>query len=77
MATTADVTPQFMEGIVASAPDLLADLSPAQWRAFSPPVVAVALDAVAGDLDPQLAAQLQAIQDAASGVAPQPQPLAR
>ncbi|RMG92714.1 MAG: efflux RND transporter permease subunit [Chloroflexi bacterium] len=75
LTTTADLTPEIMQGVVQFAPQLLAELTPEMWRAIVPEAVAVALPAVADMLEPELLAQLQAIQLAASGTAPEPVPL--
>ena len=71
LATTADVTPEVMQGIVAAAPALLAELTPEMWRALDPAGVAIALPAVADTLDADLLAQLQAIVLRAAGEAPE------
>ena len=71
LATTADVTPEVMQGIVAAAPALLAELTPEMWRALDPAGVAIALPAVADTLDAGLLAQLQAIVLRAAGEAPE------
>lgn len=72
ISTTADITPEFMQGLVQFAPDQLAALTPEMWRAMDPAVTAVALPLVAADLDPLLLLQLQAIQAAANGELPPP-----
>ena len=71
LATTADVTPEVMQGIVAAAPALLAELTPEMWRALDPAGVAIALPAVADTLDADLLAQLQVIVLRAAGEAPE------
>ena len=71
LATTADVTPEVMQGIVAAAPALLAELTPEMWRALDPAGVAIALPAVADTLDAGLLAQLQVIVLRAAGEAPE------
>jgi HAE1 family hydrophobic/amphiphilic exporter-1 len=70
--TTADITPVIMTAIVDFAPQLLADLQPAMWRAIDPEAVAVALPVVSDDLDASLLVQLQAIQLASAGENPEP-----
>ncbi|MDX1616787.1 MAG: efflux RND transporter permease subunit, partial [Candidatus Promineifilaceae bacterium] len=72
LETTADITPQVMEGIVGLAPQLLSDLEPAMWRAIDPAALAVALPEVEAQLDPDLNAQLQAIARAGTGQEPEP-----
>jgi HAE1 family hydrophobic/amphiphilic exporter-1 len=67
---TGDILPEFMQGIIGLAPEQLAELTPEMWRAFDPAVTAVALPAVAETLDAELLAQLNAIQNAASGIEP-------
>ena len=69
---TSDITPEFMQGIIGFAPEQLAELSPEMWRALAPDVTAIALPVVGDTLDADLLAQLTAIQNAASGVAPEP-----
>ncbi len=69
---TSDITPEFMQGIVGFAPEQLAELTPEMWRAFDPAVTALALPVVGESLDSELVAQLTAIQNAASGIAPEP-----
>ena len=71
LATTADVTPEVMQGIVAAAPALLAELTPEMWRALDPAGVAIALPAAADTLDAGLLAQLQVIVLRAAGEAPE------
>ncbi|MCB8937211.1 MAG: efflux RND transporter permease subunit [Ardenticatenaceae bacterium] len=72
IATTADLTAEFMTGILNFAPETLAELTPEMWRALEPDVAALALEAVGDTLDPELVAQLTAIQNAANGIAPEP-----
>lgn len=72
ITTTADITPELMQGILQFAPDQLAELTPEMWRALDPEVTAVVLPLVEADLDPLLVQQLQAIQAAANGEAPPP-----
>lgn len=69
---TSDITPEFMQGIIGFAPEQLAELTPEMWRAFDPDVTAIALPVVGETLDPTLLAQLDAIQNAANGVSPEP-----
>ncbi len=69
---TSDLTAEFMQGIIGFAPEQLAELTPEMWRALDPDVVAIALPVVGDTLDPELLAQLTAIQHAANGVAPEP-----
>jgi hydrophobic/amphiphilic exporter-1 (mainly G- bacteria), HAE1 family len=68
---TSDIVPEFMQGIIGFAPELLAELTPEMWRTFDPEVTATALPAVAETLDAELLAQLNAIQNAANGIAPE------
>lgn len=70
ISTTADIDVAFAGGIVAQAPQLLADLEPEMWRALAPDVLAVFVPAA--ELDETLLAQLTAIQNAAAGVPPTP-----
>lgn len=72
ISTTADITPEFMQGLVQFAPDQLTELTPEMWRALDPAVTAVALPLVEADLDLLLLRQLQAIQAAANGELPPP-----
>lgn len=72
ISTTADITPEFMQGLVQFAPDQLTELTPEMWRALDPAVTAVALPLVEAELDPLLLIQLQAIQAAANGELPPP-----
>ncbi|MCP5100082.1 MAG: hypothetical protein GY943_31400, partial [Chloroflexi bacterium] len=74
IANTNDLTVELMQGIISFAPEQLAELTPEMWRAMEPEVTAVALPA-ATDLDAELLAQLQALQSAAMGSAPEPAPL--
>jgi HAE1 family hydrophobic/amphiphilic exporter-1 len=72
IADTGDLTTEFMAGILNFAPEQLAELTPEMWRALNPDVAALALDAVGNTLDPELVAQLNSIQNAANGIAPEP-----
>ncbi len=45
LATTADITPEVMGGIIGMAPQLLGDLSADMWRALNPEALAMALQA--------------------------------
>lgn len=72
ISTTADITPEFMQGLVQFAPDQLTELTPEMWRALDPAVTAVTLPLVEAELDPLLLIQLQAIQAAANGELPPP-----
>ena len=74
LATTADLDVIAAAGIVEMAPQLVADLEPAQWRALSPEVAAILLPELT-EPDPVLLTQLTAIANAAAGVEPEPQPL--
>ncbi|WP_420644458.1 efflux RND transporter permease subunit [Candidatus Leptofilum sp.] len=69
---TGDLTPEFMAGILNFAPETLAELTPEMWRALNPDVAALALEAVGDTLEPDLLAQLTAIQNAANGIEPEP-----
>ena len=69
---TSDLTAEFMQGIIGFAPEQLAELTPEMWRALAPDVTAIALPVVAETLDAELITQLTAIQNAASGVMPEP-----
>ncbi|MBK8899580.1 MAG: efflux RND transporter permease subunit [Anaerolineaceae bacterium] len=69
---TSDITPELMQGILGFAPEQLAELTPEMWRALDPAVTAAALPVVADTLEPDLLAQLTAIQNAANGIAPEP-----
>jgi HAE1 family hydrophobic/amphiphilic exporter-1 len=75
LSNSADITEEVMGAIVGFAPQLLADLEPPMWRALDPAAAAIALAQVGQELDPALLAQLQALQLASSGVAPEPLPL--
>lgn len=70
ITSTADLTPELMQGIASVAPEQLAELTPEMWRALPVNTAAVALPFVAETLDPLLLAQLNAIQAAANGEAP-------
>lgn len=72
---TGDISVAIMTGILNFAPQQLADLTPEMWRALSPEVTAVALPQIADTLDPDLVAQLQAMQRAANGETAVPIPL--
>jgi len=76
ISTTADITPEALQGVLGFAPELLSDLTPEMWRAIDPLVLAATLPEVAETLDPALVAQLQAIVQAANGESPAPVPLA-
>ncbi|MFZ1395404.1 MAG: efflux RND transporter permease subunit, partial [Candidatus Promineifilaceae bacterium] len=69
---TNDITPEFMGNIANFAPEQLAELTPEMWRAIDPAAVALVLPALSETLEPPLAAQLIAIQNAANGTAPEP-----
>jgi HAE1 family hydrophobic/amphiphilic exporter-1 len=75
IADTGDMNAPLLQGILAFAPEQLADLTPAMWRAIDPEVVALALPAVSDILTPTLLAELEAIQLAAAGLDPDPAPL--
>ncbi|MEZ4641302.1 MAG: efflux RND transporter permease subunit [Chloroflexota bacterium] len=64
---TGDISLTVMAGILNFAPEQLAELTPEMWRALDPEVTAVALSQVGDTLEPDLLAQLQAIQRAAAG----------
>ena len=78
---TSDLTMELMGAIMNFAPEQLASLTPEMWRALDPEVVAavlptaVALPELADTFTPELLAQLQAIQQAVQGQAPEPAPL--
>ncbi len=69
---TSDISPEFMAGIAGLASEQLAELTPDMWRAIDPDAVAVVLPDIVETLEPMLAAQLIAIQNAANGIAPEP-----
>ncbi|WP_420627963.1 efflux RND transporter permease subunit [Candidatus Leptofilum sp.] len=69
---TSDLTTESMAGILNFAPETLAELTPEMWRALNPDVAALALEAVGDTLEPELVAQLTAIQNAANGIEPEP-----
>ena len=71
---TSAVTPEIAAGILAAAPALLADLTPAQWRALPADTLALLQPAFA-ELEAPLPAQLAALVAAATGMPPEPQPL--
>ncbi len=75
ISTTADITPEAIQGVLGLAPELLTDLTPEMWRRIDPLVLEAALPAVAETLDPALVAQLTAIVQAANGEPPAPVPL--
>jgi multidrug efflux pump subunit AcrB len=75
ISSTGDITPSFMRGILSFAPEQLADLSPAMWRAINPEAVALALPVVGETVTPTLLLELEAIQLAAAGTDPDPVPL--
>ena len=72
---TSDIAPPFMGALLNFAPEQLADLSPAMWRAIDPDAVALALPVVGETLTPTLLLELEAIQLAAAGTDPAPVPL--
>ena len=74
LETTADLDALVAGGIVEFAPQLVADLEPAQWRALHPEVIGILMP-VAEEMDPVLTAQLVAITDAANGIPPEAVPL--
>ena len=69
---TSDITPEFMQGIAGFASEQLAELTPEMWRAIDPDAVAVVLPDMLETLEPMLAGQLIAIQNAANGITPEP-----
>ena len=69
---TSDLTAEFMQGIIGFAPEQLAELTPEMWRAINPAVTAIALPVVGAELDDDLLIQLNAIQNAANGIVPEP-----
>ncbi len=69
---TGDITMEFMTAIVSVAPEQLAELTPEMWRALDPTATAVALKQAADTLEPDLLAQLRAIQLAAQGKPAEP-----
>jgi hypothetical protein len=75
ISDTGDITLPVIQGIVAFAPEQLAELTPEMWRALNPEVAAEALAAAPPTSAPTLAAQLEAIQLAAAGQDPEPVPL--
>lgn len=72
ISTTADITPEFAGQLAAAAPDQLALLTPDMWRALDPSVLAIAVPVAAQNLDAALLAELNAIQQTAAGIAPEP-----
>lgn len=75
ISDTSDISLQLMQGLLAFAPEQLAELSAEMWRALDPEVAAAGLPAVSATISPTLAAQLEAIQLAAAGDEPDPVPL--
>ncbi|MCP4416816.1 MAG: hypothetical protein GY805_09350, partial [Chloroflexi bacterium] len=69
---TGDIVPEFMQGIIGFAPEQLAELTPEMWRAIDPEATALALPVVSQTMDAELLSQLNAIQNAANGIAPEP-----
>ncbi len=72
ISTTADITPEFVGQIATVAPDQLNLLTPEMWRALDPAVLTVGVPVAAANLDAALLAELNAIQQAAANIAPEP-----
>ncbi len=73
--TTADLTPEIMVVVTSFAPQLLLELEPVMLRAIDPAAVAVVIEDLEEQIDSVLLGELLALQAAALGQPPEPQPL--